>query len=203
MNRLVCAPRPPQIVSCWANFLGGVFPLLSAHYGFNPAVTSAPLMVRSWAAYTCLQQQLLRLCVPLLLAPLRPRLHLRPPVTAAAASADCWSSHLSGSPAVCLPPCHAADDGCGRQRPRHLLLDCKNHHGPLTRGSSALAFRGRPACAPTQRLPPTQLATATSSHLSDIGSQAWHTPGVPPLQPWALAFGPQQRLQHLSCRLLP
>lgn len=32
------------IVSCWANFLGGVFPLLSAHYGFNPAVTSAPLM---------------------------------------------------------------------------------------------------------------------------------------------------------------
>jgi Mg/Co/Ni transporter MgtE len=32
------------IVSCWANFLGGVFPLMSAHYGFNPAVTSAPLM---------------------------------------------------------------------------------------------------------------------------------------------------------------
>ncbi len=104
MNRLVCAPRPLQIVSCWANFLGGVFPLLSAHYGFNPAVTSAPLMVRSWAAYTCLQQQLLRLCLPLLLAPLRPRLHLRPPVTAAAAAADCRSSHLSGNPAVCLPP---------------------------------------------------------------------------------------------------
>lgn len=32
------------IVSLWANFLGGVFPLMSAHYGYNPAVTSAPLM---------------------------------------------------------------------------------------------------------------------------------------------------------------
>ncbi|PSC68680.1 Magnesium transporter [Micractinium conductrix] len=32
------------IVSCWANLLGGVFPLLSAKLGFNPAVTSAPLM---------------------------------------------------------------------------------------------------------------------------------------------------------------
>jgi Mg/Co/Ni transporter MgtE len=32
------------IVSCWANLLGGLFPLLSARYGFNPAVTSAPLM---------------------------------------------------------------------------------------------------------------------------------------------------------------
>lgn len=39
-------PSPPrlQIVSCWANLLGGLFPLLSAHYGYNPAVTSAPLM---------------------------------------------------------------------------------------------------------------------------------------------------------------
>jgi len=33
-----------QIVSLWANLLGGVFPLLSARLGFNPAVTSAPLM---------------------------------------------------------------------------------------------------------------------------------------------------------------
>ncbi len=33
-----------QIVSCWANFLGGVFPLLSVKLGLNPAVTSAPLM---------------------------------------------------------------------------------------------------------------------------------------------------------------
>lgn len=32
------------IVSCWANLLGGVFPLLSVRFGFNPAVTSAPLM---------------------------------------------------------------------------------------------------------------------------------------------------------------
>lgn len=41
------SPRPTclmQIVSLWANLLGGVFPLLSAHYGYNPAVTSAPLM---------------------------------------------------------------------------------------------------------------------------------------------------------------
>ena len=43
---LPLVPTCLQIVSCWANFLGGVFPLLSAHYGFNPAVTSAPLMVR-------------------------------------------------------------------------------------------------------------------------------------------------------------
>lgn len=34
----------PQLVSLWANVLGGVFPLLSARFGFNPAVTSAPLM---------------------------------------------------------------------------------------------------------------------------------------------------------------
>lgn len=34
----------PQVVSLWANLLGGVFPLLSSHLGFNPAVTSAPLM---------------------------------------------------------------------------------------------------------------------------------------------------------------
>lgn len=32
------------IVSLWANLLGGLFPLLSAKYGYNPAVTSAPLM---------------------------------------------------------------------------------------------------------------------------------------------------------------
>ncbi|KAL4421453.1 hypothetical protein ABPG75_010744 [Micractinium tetrahymenae] len=32
------------IVSCWANLLGGVVPLLSSHLGYNPAVTSAPLM---------------------------------------------------------------------------------------------------------------------------------------------------------------
>ncbi|EFN54495.1 hypothetical protein CHLNCDRAFT_135185 [Chlorella variabilis] len=32
------------VVSLWANLLGGVFPLLSSHLGFNPAVTSAPLM---------------------------------------------------------------------------------------------------------------------------------------------------------------
>ncbi|GAB4822701.1 hypothetical protein N2152v2_009747 [Parachlorella kessleri] len=32
------------VVSIWANILGGVFPLLSARFGFNPAVTSAPLM---------------------------------------------------------------------------------------------------------------------------------------------------------------
>jgi Mg/Co/Ni transporter MgtE len=32
------------VVSVWANFLGGVFPLLSAYLGKNPAVTSAPLM---------------------------------------------------------------------------------------------------------------------------------------------------------------
>ncbi|KAL6768900.1 MGTE1 [Auxenochlorella protothecoides x Auxenochlorella symbiontica] len=32
------------LVSLWANVLGGVFPLLSARFGFNPAVTSAPLM---------------------------------------------------------------------------------------------------------------------------------------------------------------
>lgn len=33
-----------QVVSLWANMLGGVFPLLSAKAGLNPAVTSAPLM---------------------------------------------------------------------------------------------------------------------------------------------------------------
>ena len=32
------------VVSVWANILGGVFPLMSAHFGYNPAVTSAPLM---------------------------------------------------------------------------------------------------------------------------------------------------------------
>ena len=32
------------VVSLWANILGGVFPLISARLGFNPAVTSAPLM---------------------------------------------------------------------------------------------------------------------------------------------------------------
>ena len=43
----------PQIVSCWANFLGGLFPLISSHYGFNPAVTSAPLMVRTGWLLLC------------------------------------------------------------------------------------------------------------------------------------------------------
>jgi Mg/Co/Ni transporter MgtE len=33
-----------QIVSLWANLLGGVFPLISQRLGFNPAITSAPLM---------------------------------------------------------------------------------------------------------------------------------------------------------------
>ena len=32
------------VVSVWANILGGAFPLLSAYFGKNPAVTSAPLM---------------------------------------------------------------------------------------------------------------------------------------------------------------
>lgn len=32
------------MVSLWANVLGGIFPLISAHMGVNPAVTSAPLM---------------------------------------------------------------------------------------------------------------------------------------------------------------
>lgn len=32
------------LVSLWANILGGVLPLVSARFGFNPAVTSAPLM---------------------------------------------------------------------------------------------------------------------------------------------------------------
>ena len=32
------------VVSIWANILGGMFPLLATHLGYNPAVTSAPLM---------------------------------------------------------------------------------------------------------------------------------------------------------------
>ena len=32
------------VVSMWANILGGVFPLISTSLGYNPAVTSAPLM---------------------------------------------------------------------------------------------------------------------------------------------------------------
>lgn len=32
------------IVSIWANTLGALFPLLFSHLGYNPAVTSAPLM---------------------------------------------------------------------------------------------------------------------------------------------------------------
>lgn len=32
------------VVSLWANCLGGLFPLLSARFGFNPAVVAAPLM---------------------------------------------------------------------------------------------------------------------------------------------------------------
>ena len=42
--------RPPPtpcthaLASCPTNHAGGIFPLMSAHYGYNPAVTSAPLM---------------------------------------------------------------------------------------------------------------------------------------------------------------
>jgi Mg/Co/Ni transporter MgtE len=32
------------IVSLWANMLGGLFPLVAVYFGYNPAVTSAPLM---------------------------------------------------------------------------------------------------------------------------------------------------------------
>eukprot|EP00959_Pyramimonas_sp_CCMP1952_P435132 9111352-Pyramimonas_sp.AAC.2 len=32
------------IVSLWANMLGGLFPLVAVYLGYNPAVTSAPLM---------------------------------------------------------------------------------------------------------------------------------------------------------------
>lgn len=32
------------LVSLWANLLGGLFPLLAVWMGYNPAVTSAPLM---------------------------------------------------------------------------------------------------------------------------------------------------------------
>eukprot|EP00243_Klebsormidium_subtile_P000562 TRINITY_DN1095_c0_g1_i1.p1 TRINITY_DN1095_c0_g1~~TRINITY_DN1095_c0_g1_i1.p1 ORF type:complete len:209 (+),score=29.77 TRINITY_DN1095_c0_g1_i1:438-1064(+) len=32
------------VVSLWANALGGLFPLLAVKFGYNPAVTSAPLM---------------------------------------------------------------------------------------------------------------------------------------------------------------
>ncbi len=32
------------LVSAWANMLGGLLPLLSVYLGYNPAVTSAPLM---------------------------------------------------------------------------------------------------------------------------------------------------------------
>mmetsp|Transcript_5108 Transcript_5108/g.6941 ORF Transcript_5108/g.6941 Transcript_5108/m.6941 type:complete len:198 (+) Transcript_5108:97-690(+) len=32
------------VVSLWANLLGGVFPLVAVWFGYNPAVTSAPLM---------------------------------------------------------------------------------------------------------------------------------------------------------------
>eukprot|EP00898_Chlorokybus_atmophyticus_P004700 jgi/Chlat1/5230/Chrsp33S05079 len=32
------------LVSLWANMLGGLFPLLAVKFGYNPAVTSAPLM---------------------------------------------------------------------------------------------------------------------------------------------------------------
>jgi Mg/Co/Ni transporter MgtE len=32
------------LVSLWANMLGGVLPLAATHLGYNPAVTTAPLM---------------------------------------------------------------------------------------------------------------------------------------------------------------
>lgn len=32
------------VVSVWANVLGGAFPLISTWLGYNPAITSAPLM---------------------------------------------------------------------------------------------------------------------------------------------------------------
>lgn len=38
------SPSPHQIVSVWANILGGLFRLVSVHMGLNPAATSAPLM---------------------------------------------------------------------------------------------------------------------------------------------------------------
>ena len=45
LDRPLLPPRPlPQIVSLWANLLGGVLPLISAHWGYNPAVVTAPLM---------------------------------------------------------------------------------------------------------------------------------------------------------------
>lgn len=39
---VVCISMP--LVSAWANMLGGLLPLLSVYLGYNPAVTSAPLM---------------------------------------------------------------------------------------------------------------------------------------------------------------
>jgi Mg/Co/Ni transporter MgtE len=44
LSSLMCLLSCLQIVSCWANLLGGLFPLLSVQMGLNPAVTSAPLM---------------------------------------------------------------------------------------------------------------------------------------------------------------
>lgn len=35
---------PPQLVSLWANGLGAYFTLLADRYGFDPAVTSVPLV---------------------------------------------------------------------------------------------------------------------------------------------------------------
>ena len=43
MVGLVVAVSLP-LVSLWANLLGGLFPLLAVWMGYNPAVTSAPLM---------------------------------------------------------------------------------------------------------------------------------------------------------------
>ena len=39
---VVCISMP--LVSAWANMLGGLLPLMSVYLGYNPAVTSAPLM---------------------------------------------------------------------------------------------------------------------------------------------------------------
>mmetsp|Transcript_7798 Transcript_7798/g.14741 ORF Transcript_7798/g.14741 Transcript_7798/m.14741 type:complete len:198 (-) Transcript_7798:93-686(-) len=40
----VCVAVSLPIVSLWANMLGGLFPIVAVWLGYNPAVTSAPLM---------------------------------------------------------------------------------------------------------------------------------------------------------------
>lgn len=55
MVGLVVAVSLP-LVSLWANLLGGLFPLLAVWMGYNPAVTSAPLMttvVDSSVGFSC------------------------------------------------------------------------------------------------------------------------------------------------------